>query len=102
MEHTKAFTVIAEFAVPSAHHSEFLDLCRFDSERSVSDEPGCRQFDVNTLEDSPETIVLYEVYDDRAAFDHHVTTPHYATFAAGVDRLGVTKPQVRFFTRQHP
>jgi len=27
-----------------------------------------------------ETVVLYEIYDDRAAFQAHVKTPHFAAF----------------------
>ena len=96
------FTVIAEFEVPAEHRLEFLDLCRFDAERSIQDEPGCQQFDVNTSEDEPRIIALYEIYDDRAAFDIHTTMPHFATFSEGLDHLGVRKIQVRFFTRQHP
>jgi (4S)-4-hydroxy-5-phosphonooxypentane-2,3-dione isomerase len=97
-----AFIVIAELEVPAEHRAEFLELCRFDSEHSVSDEPGCRQFDVNTSDETLETIVLYEVYDDRTAFDFHLTTPHFAAFAGGMERFGVTRKQVRFFGRQHP
>ncbi|MFT4113421.1 putative quinol monooxygenase [Silvibacterium sp.] len=101
-EKKTAFVVIAEFHVPATHRSEFLDLCRYDADRSVADEPGCRQFDLSTSGEAPETVVLYEVYDDRAAFDYHLTTPHYAKFAEGVERYGVTKVSVRFFDRQHP
>lgn len=93
------FVVIAEFAVSASHRREFLELCRFDAERSVADEPGCQQFDVNTSEETLEHIVLYEVYDDRPSFDLHVAMPHYVTFAEGVDRLGVEKIRVRFFSR---
>ena len=101
-EQSGAFVVIAEFAVPAEHRREFLDLCRFDGERSVADEPGCQQFDVSTADEASEAVVLYEVYNDRASFDIHLTMPHYATFAEGVDRLGVRKTNVRFFSRQHP
>jgi quinol monooxygenase YgiN len=103
MEANKAaFVVIAEFEVQAAQRREFLELCQFDSDRSVSDEPGCQQFDVSTSEELLETVVLYEVYDDRAAFDLHLTTPHYDVFARGVERLQVTIARVRFFSRQHP
>jgi quinol monooxygenase YgiN len=96
------FTVIAEFEVPTEHRQEFLELCRFDAERSLQDEAGCQQFDVNTSEDNPNLIALYEIYDDRAAFDVHTTMPHFATFSEGLERLGVQKIQVRFFIRQYP
>ena len=94
------YVVIAEFEVSSAQREEFLELCRYDSACSVRDEPGCRQFDALTIDEAPEAVVLYEVYDDKAAFDAHLATPHYATFAEGVTRLGVTQKQVRFLTRR--
>jgi quinol monooxygenase YgiN len=97
-----AYVVIAELAVVADHRAEFLELCKYDGTRSVADEAGCRQFDVVTTDETPEAVVLYEVYDDRAAFEAHLTMPHYKVFAEGVERLGVTRTQVRFFERQHP
>ncbi len=94
------YVIIAEFEVRAEHKDEFLDLCRYDSTCSVRDEPGCRQFDALTIDDAPEAVVLYEVYDDKAAFEAHLATPHYATFASGVTRLDVTRKQVRFLTRR--
>jgi quinol monooxygenase YgiN len=96
-----AFIVIAEFAVSAENRAEFLELCVFDSVRSVEDEVGCEQFDVVTAEETPEVVILYEVYADRAAFDTHQTMPHYAVFKAGVERLGVTATLVRFMSRHH-
>lgn len=98
----KAFVVIAEFEFSPEHRDEFLELCRFDGTRSVADEPGCQQFDVTTTREPSNQIVLYEVYDDAAAFAIHQTMPHYKEFAAGVERLGVQIRSVRFFDRQHP
>jgi autoinducer 2-degrading protein len=95
------FVVIAEFEVPTEHRTEFLELCAFDSLRSTTDEAGCRQFDVNTSDEAPQVVILYEVYDDRAAFDKHLTTPHYDVFAAGLAKFGVTKTLARFLNREH-
>ena len=95
-----SYVIIAEFRAPGAHRTEFLDLCRFDSTRSVHDEPGCQQFDVLTVDAAPDAVVLYEVYDDEAAFDAHKRTPHYATFAEGVARLGIATKEVRVLTRR--
>ena len=95
----KSFVVIAELSVPAPHRAEFLELCAFDSRSSLQNEPGCRQFDLLTMEDTPEMVILYEVYDNRAAFDAHLAMPPYATFAEGVTRLKVTKTQVRFLDR---
>lgn len=96
-----SFVVIAEFKVSAEKRGEFLDLSRFDSERSLADEVGCHQFDVSTGEETPDTIVFYEIYDDRAAFDVHTKTPHFAVFAEGLQKLGVETVSVRFFHRQY-
>jgi quinol monooxygenase YgiN len=42
-------------------------------------EPGCRQFDVAFSSDRRRCF-LYELYDDRAAFDAHHDTPHFKAF----------------------
>ena len=94
------YVIIAEFEVSTANRQEFLELCRYDGTSSVRDEPGCRQFDALTIDETPDAVVLYEVYADRAAFDAHLATPHYATFAEGVKRLEVIEKQVRFLTRR--
>ena len=94
------YVIIAEFSVTEAQKSEFLELCSFDSNSSVRDEPGCHQFDALTTEDAPDVVVLYEVYNDKAASEAHLATPHYAIFAEGVKRLGLPEPKVRFLTRR--
>jgi quinol monooxygenase YgiN len=96
---SQAFVVIAEFEVAAEHKAEFLEVCRFDSVRSTTDEAGCRQFDVLTSGESPASVALYEVYDDRAAFDTHLTMPHFTVFSETTKRLGVETKAVRFFAR---
>ncbi len=44
---------------------------------SVIHEAGCFRFDVVRDEQHPNRIYLYEVYRDKAAFDTHMTMPHY-------------------------
>lgn len=43
-------------------------------------EPGCEQFVVNTRNDSPLSIVIYEAYKDDEAFQSHKTFPHAKKF----------------------
>ena len=44
--------------------------------------------------------MLYEVYDDEAAFDAHLQTPHLKTFRDGIEPLIVSR-NVRRLTRVH-
>ena len=52
---------------------------------SLEREPGCLQFDVCIDTADPNRILLYEVYEDEAAFDGHGRTPHFATWQAAAD-----------------
>jgi quinol monooxygenase YgiN len=40
-------------------------------------EPGCRQFVALRGTEDRDSFVLYEHYDNRAAFDAHLASPHY-------------------------
>lgn len=94
------YVVIAEFSIAKEHRAEFLRACGEDADSSVKNEPGCRVFDVLTSADTDEgLVVLHEIYDDKAAFDAHRETPHFATFAAAVERLGAIRTQLRFFNQ---
>lgn len=48
-------------------------------------EPGCLQFDVCTDPMHEDSVFLYEVYKDLAAFEAHLASAHYKVFekAAG-------------------
>ena len=99
---TGAFVVIAEFEVKADCLDAFLALARDDAERSLADEPGCRQFDIVRPEATSNAVLFYEVYDSRAAFDAHLETPHLGRFRAGFPALIVTERPVRFAQRVHP
>jgi quinol monooxygenase YgiN len=94
------FVIIAEFEVKADQLGRFLELAKTDAAQSVANEPGCRQFDVTVERERSNRVVLYEVYDDQAAFDAHLETPHLAAFRSGIEDLVVSR-QVRRLTRVH-
>jgi quinol monooxygenase YgiN len=94
-----SFVIIAEFDVKPEGLEGFLELATADASQSVAKEPGCHQFDV-TVDRSANRVVLYEVYDDEAAFDAHLQTPHLKTFRDGIEPLLVSR-NVRRLTRVH-
>ena len=63
-------------------------------------EPGCRQFDV-CVEAGAGRVFLYELYDDRAAFEAHLASAHFKAFDAQV-RDWVAGKDVRIFERVAP
>ncbi|GBH23243.1 putative quinol monooxygenase [Burkholderia vietnamiensis] len=43
-------------------------------------EPGNRRYDLFRGQDGSPNLHQYEVYDDQAAFDAHLASPHFTQF----------------------
>ena len=72
--------LVVDFEVKPENLSRFLELIATNARASVANEPGCRQFDVMQAQDNPNRVMLYEVYDDQAAFEAHRKMAHVAAF----------------------
>ena len=81
------YVVTVTFRFDPAQREAFLPLMLENARRSRDDEPGCRQFDVCVDDARPDTVFLYELYDDRAAFDAHLDSAHFRSFAAAVQPM---------------
>ncbi|WP_460452367.1 putative quinol monooxygenase [Alsobacter sp. SYSU BS001988] len=95
------FVVIAEFRVKPERIDDFLDAAADDAAHSVADEPGCRRFDI-VVPEGGATVIFYEIYDDRAAFDAHLLTPHLQRFREAFPPLLEAELPVRFGLLQNP
>ncbi|WP_174802897.1 putative quinol monooxygenase [Martelella limonii] len=96
-----SYVVLPQFDVAEDKLAAFLEAAREDAENSLAREPGCRQFDVFVDRSrSPVKVMFYEVYDDRAAFDAHLATPHLAAFRTALSL--VEEGPVGFFERVAP
>ncbi len=72
------YAVAVLFEIVDGHAPDFRDAILRNAAASRS-EPGCRQFDVCFSEDGLACF-LYELYNDRAAFDAHLATAHFLEF----------------------
>lgn len=91
-------TVIFEIA--AGHEEAFAGRVLRQAEDSLEREPGCHVFDVCRDPIQRGRFFLYEVYDDREAFDAHLRSAHFAAFDDDV-RDWVADKQVRAFDRIH-
>ncbi len=73
------FAVTVTFNLKPGAQKAFLPLVTENAVVSLREESGCQQFDV-CIGDDPETVFLYEIYDDQAAFDVHLGTLHFKSF----------------------
>lgn len=95
-----SYVVLPSFDVTEENLDAFLHAALADARASLANEPGCRQFDICVdRETRPIRVVFYEVYDDRAAFDRHLETPHLAAFRAS---LHLCEPGPVHFLEKQP
>lgn len=76
----QAFVIIVDFQLKPGARDAFRRLIDENATASARSEPGCRRFDVLEPIGQSDRIVLYEIYDDRAAFDAHCKTAHFGAF----------------------
>jgi autoinducer 2-degrading protein len=74
------YVVVVEFRVQPDRAEEFTRLLLDNAQASRELEPGCRQFDVCRWPSDPGRFLLYELYDDRQAFQDHLGTAHFKAF----------------------
>jgi quinol monooxygenase YgiN len=74
------FVIVVDFHLKPGAKAAFRRLIDENARTSCREEPGCRRFDVLEPAGEGDRIVLYEIYDDRAAFDAHLKTRHFARF----------------------
>ena len=76
----EGYVILVDFRLKPGSRSAFRRLVDENAKASARNEPGCRRFDVLEPAGEADRVVLYEIYDDRAAFDAHLTTAHFAAF----------------------
>jgi quinol monooxygenase YgiN len=75
-----AYVILVDFRLKPGAKRQFRRLIDTNARESCRTERGCRRFDVLELPSDADRILLYEIYDDRAAFEDHLKTSHYDLF----------------------
>lgn len=87
------FAVTVTFQIKPDQMNDFMLLMKANARTSRAVEAGCHQFDICR---SGNRVFLYEIYDDRAAFDLHLQSNHFKTFDVAVASM-MTDKQVSMF-----
>ncbi len=85
------YVVAVLFEVTPDAAGAFLARVRQQAADSLAREAACRRFDVCVDPQAPRRVFLYELYDDRAAFDAHLASDHFKAFDREVASLVVAK-----------
>lgn len=81
------FSILVRFGIAEENMAAFLPLMLENAAASLRDEPGCERFDVLRPKGEADSILLYEIYTDKQAFDAHLASPHFARFDAATTHL---------------
>ncbi|OSP54206.1 putative quinol monooxygenase [Pseudoruegeria sp. SK021] len=92
------YAVIVTFKVAPDAMAMFLPLLKKNADGSRLHEPGCRRYDVCTDSAVPDEVWVYELFDNREAYDEHLATWHLQTFVAQTAHLVDTRT-IRTFDR---
>jgi quinol monooxygenase YgiN len=76
------YAIIARFKVKPGHVDEVISLLGQAAVTSRQ-EPGCHFYVANQDLADPDTIVMYEQYDDKAAFQAHLDSRHCQEIVVG-------------------
>lgn len=94
------YCVSVDFRVRADRFGAFVERLRGQAAESLRAEPGCRVFEVWAAGDRPGEVHLHEIYDDAAAFDAHLASPHFRAFDAETAGMVETKT-VTTWDRRH-
>jgi quinol monooxygenase YgiN len=75
-----SFAVIVTFKVHNADIAAFMPLMVKQAKNSLELEPACRIFEIWQHSGDENTVKLYEVYDDAAAFQAHLDSDYFKAF----------------------
>lgn len=90
------FAVTVVLKTDPTQREAFQALMRTNAQTSLAEEPGCHRFDICRNADDPDTVFLYELYDDRAAFEAHLQSAHFKSFDAAVADMVLGKEVITY------
>ena len=93
--------LVVEFQIKPGFARDFEAAIVDNARASRETERGCRQFDVCRDPADPQRFFLYELYDDEAAIQAHLATPHFQQMNAATAGW-VERKQVWRYTRVAP
>ena len=93
------FVITVDFEIKSEFVNEFRNRVLQQAKDSLNNEKKCFTFDVCFDEKNTNKVFLYEIYQDKDAFDYHLKSDHYLSFDKDVKNW-VTKKTVNQLIKQ--
>lgn len=89
------YAIVATIKTAPGKREEYLDHLRAHAHRCRSSELGTLQFEILVPQDQPDTLMLYELYASKEAFDVHWNGPSIQQIRKDAAGLAVSMTGVR-------
>ena len=93
--------IVVDFEIHESNIADFREAVVENAKASLEDEPGCKQFDVCWDPMDESKVFLYEVYDNKKAFDLHLASEHFQFFNAKT-AAWIADKSISVFQRAYP
>lgn len=90
----------ATLHLPAEQLDAFLEAIEENAQRSFTDGPACRHFDVSQDAARTTHFIFHEACEDEAALKAHRTAPHFAAWRQAPERCVVRGRQVNAVCRR--
>jgi quinol monooxygenase YgiN len=75
-----AIALVVEIRTQPGQRDAFLARLRQHRAKVLANEPGCRGFEILLAEEEPDSLVLYEAYQDEQALEEHDAAPYFQAY----------------------
>jgi quinol monooxygenase YgiN len=75
-----AIALVVEIRTQPGQRDAFLARLRQHRAKVLANEPGCRGFEILLAEEEPDSLVLYEAYQDEQALEDHDAAPYFQAY----------------------
>lgn len=90
-------TVVATMKVKAGSEAQFEELIS-KLVAQTRQEPGTRRYQLFRSVEEPSTYLMYEQYEDKAAFESHSSSDHFKEFFVSSKSLMAGRPEVAMFS----
>ena len=85
------FVITVKFEIKNEYVNQFKSRVMQQAKDSLNNEEKCLIFDVCFDEKNTNKVFLYEIYQDKDAFDYHLKSDHYLSFDKDVKNWVIKK-----------
>lgn len=78
---------VAKIVVDAAFLDAFRTALKEEVESSVKLEPGVETLYATSAMEEPTHFMILEIYSDQAAYESHITTPHFLKYKAATQHM---------------